>query len=119
MPNPRTDSRPGARLIVAASDSDPNMLYATRFFAPDPFIFFQHRGKKHLVMNDLELERARRQAAVDEVLALASVEAELKKQKTRLIDTAVVLRYLFQKRNIHVVLVPSNFPLGLADRLRR
>jgi Xaa-Pro aminopeptidase len=119
MPNPRTDSRPDARLIVAASDSDPNMLYATRFFAPDPFIFFQHRGKKHLVMNDLELDRARRQATVDEVVALASVEAELKKQKTRFIDTATVLRYLFQKRKIHAVLVPSNFPLGLADRLRR
>ena len=78
MPNPRTNSRTDARLIVAASDSDPNLLYATRFFAPDPFIFFQHRGKKHLVMNDLELDRARRQATVDEVLALASVEAELK-----------------------------------------
>jgi Xaa-Pro aminopeptidase len=117
MPNP--DSRPDARLIVAASDSDPNMLYATRFFAPDPFIFFQHRGKKHLVMNDLELDRARRQANVDDVLALASVEAELKKRKPRLVDTAAVLRHLFQKRRIYSVLVPSNFPLGLADRLRQ
>ena len=119
MPNPRTTSLTDARLIVAASDSDPNLLYATRFFAPDPFIFFLHRGKKHLVMNDLELDRARRQATVDDVLALASVEAELKERKTRLIDTAAVLRHLFQKRKIHSVLVPSNFPLGLADRLRR
>jgi Xaa-Pro aminopeptidase len=119
MPNPRTNSRTDARLIVAASDSDPNLLYATRFFAPDPFIFFQHRGKKHLVMSDLELDRARRQATVDEVLAMSSVEVELKKRKTRLIDTAAVLRHLFQKRKIHSVLVPSNFPLGLADRLRR
>jgi Xaa-Pro aminopeptidase len=119
MPNPRKNSRTDARLIVAASDSDPNMLYATRFFAPDPFIFFQHRGKKHLVMNDLELDRARRQANVDDVLALASAEAELKERKARLVDTAAVLRHLFQKRRIDSVLVPSNFPLGLADRLRR
>ena len=76
MPNSRRTSRADVRLIVAASDSDPNLLYATRFFAPDPFIFFLHRGKKHLVMNDLELERARRQAKVDVVLALAPVEAE-------------------------------------------
>jgi Xaa-Pro aminopeptidase len=119
MPNPRTNARTDARLIVAASDSDPNLLYATRFFAPDPFIFFQHRGKKHLVMNNLELDRARRQASVDAVLALASIEAELKERKSRLIDTAAVLRYLFQKKKIHSVLVPSNFPLGLADQLRR
>jgi len=119
MPNPRTNSRTDARLIVAASDSDPNLLYATRFFAPDPFIFFQHRGKKHLVMSDLELDRARRQATVDEVLALSSVEVELKKRKTRIIDTAAILRHLFEKRKIHSVLAPSNFPLGLADRLRR
>jgi Xaa-Pro aminopeptidase len=119
MLNRRTTFRTDARLIVASSESDPNLLYATRFFAPDPFIFFQHRGKTHLVMSDLELDRARRQATVDEVLALASLEAELKKRKTRLIDTAAVLRHLFQKRKIHSVLVPSNFPLGLADRLRR
>ncbi|HEU0006485.1 MAG TPA: Xaa-Pro peptidase family protein [Terriglobia bacterium] len=119
MSNPRTNSRADARLIVAASDSDPNLLYATRFFAPDPFIFFQHRGKKHLVMNDLELDRARRQAKVDDVLALASVEAELKERKCRVIDTGAVLRHLFEKRKIRSVLVPSNFPLGLADRLRR
>ena len=27
------------RLIVAASEHDPDMLYATRMFVPDPFIF--------------------------------------------------------------------------------
>jgi len=115
----RTSTPADARLIVAASDHDANLLYATRFFAPDPFIFFQHRGKKYLVMNDLELDRARRQAKVDKVLALAVVEAALKDSKCRVIDTGTVLRYLFRKRKIHSVLVPSNFPLGLGDKLRR
>lgn len=119
MPSPRINPRTDARLIVAASDSDPNLLYATRFFAPDPFIFFRHQGETYLVMNDLELDRARRQATVDHVLPLASVEAELKERKYRVVDTAAVLRHLFQKRRIRSVLVPSNFPLGLADRLRR
>ena len=119
MPKPRPNSRTDARLIVAASDGDPNLLYATRFFAPDPFIFFQHRGRKYLVMSDLELDRARRQAAVDGVLALGSIEAELKKRKTHNIDTAAVLQHLFARRKIGSVLVPTNFPLGLADRLRR
>jgi Xaa-Pro aminopeptidase len=119
MSNPLIGANTDARLLFAASDSDPNLLYATHFFAPDPFIFFQHRGKTHLVLHDLELDRARRQAKVDEVLALASIEAELKKRKCLVIDTAAVLRHLFLKRRIRSVLVPSNFPLGLADRLRR
>ena len=42
-----------ARLIYSASESDANMLWATRFFAPDPFIFIEKRGKRYLVMNDL------------------------------------------------------------------
>lgn len=119
MLKPQPNSRTDARLIVAASDSDPNLLYSTRFFAPDPVIFFQHRGRKHLVMSDLELDRARRQATVDEVLALSSIEAELKRRKTHIIDTAAVLQHLFGRRRIRSVLVPTNFPLGLADRLRR
>jgi len=41
------------------------MLYATGFFVPDPFIFFRHRGKKYVVMSDLELDRAKKQAEVD------------------------------------------------------
>ena len=115
----RASSHSDARLIVAASETDPNLLYATGFSAPDAFIFFQHRGRKYLVINDLELDRARRQAKVDTVMALASVESELKRRKHRVIDTAAVLRLIFQKRRIRSVLVPSNFPLGLGDRLRR
>src|SRR5262245_35083150 len=119
MPNAQRSSHSDARLIVAASEIDPNLLYATGFSAPDAFIFFQHRGRKHLVMNDLELDRARRLAKVDAVVALASVEEELKRRKHRVIDTGAVLRLIFQKRRIRSVLVPSNFPLGLADRLRQ
>ena len=62
-------SRIDARLIYSASESDANMLWATRFFAPDPFIFIQKRGKSYLVMNDLEIDRAKSQARVDKVLS--------------------------------------------------
>src|SRR5436309_2022973 len=35
-----------ARLLYAASETDADMLYATRFFAPDPFLFVQARGRR-------------------------------------------------------------------------
>src|ERR1700692_2874769 len=62
----RKKSGKATRLIVAASEHDPDMLYATRFFAPDAFIFLEERGKRTLVLSDLEIDRARKQAEAEE-----------------------------------------------------
>ena len=51
-------TKPMARLIVAASEHDPDMLYATRFFAPDAFIFLEENGKRTLVLRDAQHEYA-------------------------------------------------------------
>ena len=53
----RKKSKNETRLIVAASDHDPDMLYATRFFVPDPFIFLEQNGKRTIVLSDLEIDR--------------------------------------------------------------
>ena len=66
-----------ARLIVAASETDPDMLYATKFWAPDPFIFLQRRGKRTLVLSDLEIDRGRKQADADEFVMFSEVETEV------------------------------------------
>ncbi|MDZ4343163.1 MAG: hypothetical protein U1E51_12105, partial [Candidatus Binatia bacterium] len=61
--NQKSDLRGNqALLLVSASEGDANMLYATGFFVPDPFIFFQHKQKKYVVMSDLEIDRAKKQA---------------------------------------------------------
>jgi Xaa-Pro aminopeptidase len=106
-------------LIVAASESDANMLYATSFFAPDPFIFFQHRGRKHVVMSDLEIDRAKRQADVDKVLSLSHYATELKKNGKATPTTADILESILHERTIRRLAVPANFPTLLADELRR
>ncbi len=41
-------------LIIAASETDANLYYATRFLAPDPFIFLRIKGEKMLIMSDLK-----------------------------------------------------------------
>ena len=66
-----------ARLIVAASDHDADMLYATRFFAPDPFIFLQQNRKRTLVLSDMEMGRGRRQATADEFVSFNKLEREV------------------------------------------
>ncbi len=107
-----------ARLIVAASEIDSNILYATSFFAPDPFIFFQHRGRKYLVMSDLELDRAKKQAKVHAVLSLSGYQRRLRNGGKANVTIVDVLGLIFKDRGVGSLLVPSNFPILLADRLR-
>ena len=102
-----------ARLIVAASEQDANLLYATGFFAPDPFIYFEIAGRRHVVLSDLEIDRARRQATVDRVLSLSRYQ---KKYAIRTLGD--LLPKLLCEFGVRVVEVPANFPLGLAKRLR-
>ena len=107
-----------ALLIVSASESDANMLYATSFFAPDPFIFFQHRGRKFVVMSDLEIDRAKKQAEADYVLSLSLYQARLRKLGNAGPTTADILEAIFRERTIRSLIVPANFPALLADELR-
>src|SRR3989442_3660466 len=106
-----------ARLIYSASESDANMLWATRFFAPDPFIFIQKRGKRYLVMSDLEIDRAKSQASVDTVLAYTAFVKRLQKAGIPFPGAAHVLFAVLKHLKIKSVEVPSTFPVGLADQL--
>jgi len=107
-----------ARLIYSASESDANMLWATRFFAPDPFIFIETRGKRYLVMNDLELDRAKSTAAVDKVLSYSYYQKQWQRRGTQFPSAAQILFDVFGDLKIKRVEVPSTFPVQLADQLR-
>jgi Xaa-Pro aminopeptidase len=108
-----------AVLLISSSDADANMLYATGFFAPDPFIFFLHRGKKYVVMSDLEIDRAKKQAAVDEVLSLSSYQRRLGSSGQGWRGTmADVLEAVLRERHVRRVVVPANFPALFAEELR-
>ncbi|MEK6784424.1 MAG: aminopeptidase P family protein, partial [Nitrospirota bacterium] len=69
-----------ATLFIAASEQDSNLYYATRFMAPDPFIYLEIKGERLMVMSDLEMDRARTQASVDRVLSYSEIEQKAKKQ---------------------------------------
>src|SRR5690349_7125754 len=67
-----------ATLFIAASEQDSNLYYATKFMAPDPFIYLEIKGERLLVMSDLEMDRAKAQATVDRVLSYSEVEEKAK-----------------------------------------
>src|SRR5574337_110610 len=60
---------PRATVFIAASETDSNLYYATKFVAPDPFIYLEIKGERILVMSDLEMDRAKSQASVDRVVS--------------------------------------------------
>jgi Xaa-Pro aminopeptidase len=111
---------PGDRaiLMIAASESDANLYYATRFIAPDPFIFLEIGGERIIVISDLELGRARAQAAVDRVLSFSELEREAKARGVG-DPGAVDVAHLVLERGGHKrLLVPGNFPFIHAGRLQ-
>jgi Xaa-Pro aminopeptidase len=108
---------PGASLIVAASETDANLYYACRFLAPDPFVFLEVEGRKILLMSDLEVDRARAQARVDEVLSLTEWEDKAR-QRWPVPHLADTVALLLEDHGVRAVSVPADFPLELADWLR-
>ena len=104
------------RLIVAASEEDPDMLYATHFFAPDAFIFLQQNGKRTLVLSDLEIDRGRKQAKADEILAYSELRNERVRRRQKAPPFEKVLSHFLRKRKIRSALVPAkNFTQGFAQ----
>jgi len=107
-----------AIVMIAASEIDSNLYYATGFLAPDPFIFIQCGEEKILVMSDLEVDRARSQGRVDTVLSYSAYEARLRESGTKPPGLLDVLDMVLLERKASRLLVPGNFGIEYADSLR-
>ena len=105
------------RLIVAASETDADMLYATKFWAPDPFIFLEQNGKRTLVLTDLEIDRGRKQAKADEFISFNELEREVQGRSKNAPPYEKVLAHFLRKKQVRSSIVPANFPLGYAQEL--
>lgn len=111
---------PDTLLMVADSEHDANMLYAVGMFVPDPFIWLRNRGRDYVLLSDLEFDRARRQAPHCRLLSLGRYQERLRRQGVERPGLAEVILLLLRERGVRRVVVPQNFPHGLAvDLLRR
>ena len=107
------------KLIVAPSDIDADMLYATKFWAGDPFIFLQQNGKRTVVLTDLEMGRGRKSAKVDEFVSFNQLEREVQGNAKQPPPFEKVLAYFLRKRGVKHATVPANFALGYARELAK
>src|SRR5256714_6200500 len=115
----KTTDNGNPRLIVASSDIDADMLYATKFWAGDPFVFLQQNGKRTIVLSDLEMGRGRRTAKVDHFVSFNQLEREVQGKAKESPPYEKVLAHFLRKRGVKSAIVPTNFPLGYARELAK
>ncbi len=118
MKRPTVSQLESATLFIAPSEHDSNLYYATRFIAPDQFIYLEVKGERVMVMSDLEMDRARAQASVDRVLSYSEIEQKAKNQGIKDPTTVDIVHVVLKEFKVRHLLVPANFPFIHATRLQ-
>jgi len=102
--------------MIANSEHDADMLYATGMFVPDAFIAIEIDGRWHGLLSPLEVDRARKQSKLDAV-HLDSPWRDQAASLSRNGLSAIAAAFL-QAKGISELQVPAHFPLGYAEQLR-
>jgi Xaa-Pro aminopeptidase len=100
--------------MVSASGHDADMLYATRFYADDAFVWWEVRGKTHIALSPLEIDRAKPVAK-----AQVHPNGEFLDPKAKDGSFAGIVAGVAAKYKIKSFVVPAQFPAGLLETLRR
>jgi Xaa-Pro aminopeptidase len=101
-------------LILGSSERNADLYYATRFAAPDPFVFLRLKGRDHILVSDLEIDRARKESSVRSVLSLSALSRTFKKKTGRSASLAELVAVLVRKHRVKELTVPPDFPLSYA-----
>lgn len=106
-------------LIVADSERNADMLYAVGAFVTDPFIWFTRSGTAHVVLQDPEWERVRKEARHCRAVSYSRFERRLRRENgSDAPGMSEVLPTILREHRIKKVTVAESFPLGLAKALR-
>ena len=106
-------------LIIADSERDSNMYYATGFPAPDPFVFIRKGNEKIMITSDLELDRAKSESKADKVLSISKYERVIRKSGGNSFCLIEIVATALREMNITKLQVPANFSVEYADFLRK
>lgn len=106
-------------LLYAGSETDADILYAARIFIPDPFLYFRVKDQAYLVLSDLELDRASREAPHCQILSLSQINLEIAHNGNKAPSTADVIVHLAKKWRLKAFTTPPQFPFGLATQVAK
>jgi Xaa-Pro aminopeptidase len=106
-----------ARVVAGVPESNADLLYLSGYSCPDPAAYFRVAGRSYLLVNDLELQGARRQAHVDMVLPYSRYHERLRARGTTTPDLFQALAEALRERRVRTAAVPASFPAGAAARI--
>jgi len=106
-------------LIIDSSENNSDLYYKTGFFVPDAVIFLESKGKKTLVLNDLEFERGKSASKVDEVISYSECVKILRKKNIKNIGLLDIADFVLKQKRLKTLNVQKEFPVMYADGLRK
>lgn len=106
------------QLIIDSSEKNADLFYATRFIAPDPFALVEIRGKKYLLISDLEIDRAKKESCVKTVISTSKLALEYKTQFRKIPTLVDIVEHFLKKHRIRKILVPGSFPVQFQEFLQ-
>ena len=101
-----------SKLIIADSEKDANMFYATGIWVPDDFVYLEKNGRKIIYVDDLEYNRAKEEAEVDEVINYSEYVSGINRD-----SFGSILVNILKDNRIKKVQVPGNFKMKYAEIL--
>ncbi|OIO69837.1 MAG: hypothetical protein AUJ57_08800 [Zetaproteobacteria bacterium CG1_02_53_45] len=107
---------PTARLIIADSEHDADMLYAAGMFVPDAFIAIETDGIWHGLFSPLEVDRARKNSNFNHVYLDSPLRAAAENSGRS--GLASIAAAFLDERSIKSVEVPGQFPFAYAEALK-
>ena len=101
-----------SKLIIADSEKDSNMFYATGMLVPDDFVCLEKSGKKMIYIDDLEYNRAKKEAKVDEVVNYSKYDSGVNRDAL-----GKILISILKDNKVKKVKVPGNFKMKYTEIL--
>jgi len=111
-----TDSTASARLIIADSEHDADMLYVSGMFVPDAFIAIALNGQWHGLFSPLEVDRARKNSKFSQVHLDAPYR--LSAETNNRSGLAAVAAAFLDEHAVTTLEVPPHFPFAYAEQLK-
>lgn len=102
-------------LMIGIPEAQADLLYATRFLAPDEVVYFQKGGVRYLVTSPMELHRAREEAVDMEVIS----SSELFLSKETSASPTAWAGALLRRERVKRCAVPGWFPVAAARALEQ
>lgn len=95
------------------------MLYLSRIFVPDAFVALDTGKVKLAVLSSLEITRARKTSAFDEVLPFETVRTASRKHfKSTPLGVTEMVRWLMRHMGVEHLQIAADFPAAIALELK-